>query len=389
MRATVGDRVAGKRDYYEILGVPRGASADELKRAYRQAAMKYHPDRNRDPGAEEKFKEAAEAYEVLGDEEKRARYDRFGHDGVNGARGRDFGGMNVEDIFSAFGDIFGDAFGGIGGARGRARGVDIEAVVEIDLKEVATGVERQIKFQRLDFCGTCDGSGAAAGTAKRACRTCGGYGQVERRQSLGGIFETRTVTACPACHGRGHTIEKACSDCRGRGRIEKERVLSVKIPQGIHDGQSIRLRGEGEPGETGSIRGDLLCTVRVKRHPFFERDGDNIICRLPVSFTQAALGAQVEVPTLSGTSPVKIAPGTQSGALFELSGKGLPNLRSGRVGAEIVMVVVEIPRKLTKAQQELLRKFAETEDTNVLPESKGFFERLKDYLTGPSSTEEK
>ncbi|MDX2200649.1 MAG: molecular chaperone DnaJ [Phycisphaerae bacterium] len=381
--------MAEKRDYYEVLGVTRESSADEIKRAYRQAAMKYHPDRNKEPGAEQRFKEAAEAYEILGNDETRARYDRFGHAGLNGAQAHDFGGMNVEDIFSIFGDIFGDAFGGRGGgARPRTRGADVEAVVEIELKDVATGAEKQLRIQRNEFCDPCGGSGAAPGTKRTPCRMCGGYGQVERRQSIGGIFETRTVSACPNCQGRGQIIDQPCKDCRGAGRKAKERTITVKIPPGVHEGQSVRLRGEGEPAETGTNRGDLLCRVVIRQHPFLQRDGDNVVCRVPISFSQAALGAEIKVPTLAGTTELKISPGTQSGALFQLSGRGLPNLRSGRPGSQIVQVVVEIPTKLSKPQQELLRKFAETEDKQVLPESKGFFERLREYLTGSGEKED-
>jgi molecular chaperone DnaJ len=375
-------RVAEKRDYYEVLGVDRNATADEIKRAYRQAAMKYHPDRNKEQGAEARFKEAAEAYEILSDQEKRARYDRYGHAGLNGARTRDYAHMNPDDIFSVFADLFGgdSPFGGRGRAS-RTHGVDIETTLEIDLKDVATGVERKLRFHRMDLCETCDGSGAAPGSRKRQCSTCGGYGQVERQANVG-FFVTRTVTECPTCAGRGYHIEQKCSLCGGVGRREAERTIDVKIPAGIHDGQSIRVRGEGEPGPHGNARGDLLCSIRVREHDFLQRDGDHLICRVPISFTQAALGAQLEVPTLHGGAPLKVPPGTQHGAVFKLAGKGLPNLRSGRVGDQIVQVLVEIPRKLTKTQQDLLRKFAETEDANVLPETKGFFDRLKDYLLG-------
>ncbi len=383
--------MANKRDYYEVLGLSRTAGPDEIKRAYRQAALKFHPDRNKSADAEQKFKEAAEAYEVLADPEKRQRYDHYGHAGLEGARMHDFTGMGIDDIFSVFGDLFGDMFGGgMGRGRGRGRverGVDIQTVVEVDLKEVATGVEKTLRFERADFCDRCGGQGAEPGTQRRQCRTCGGYGQVERQTSLG-VFMTRTVTECPTCHGRGDLAEKPCKACNGTGQALKERVLNVKIPAGIHDGQSVRVRGEGEPGPGRSARGDLHCLVHVRPHEFLQRDGDHLICRLPISFTQAALGSQVEVPTLTGTSPLRIPPGTQHGAVFQLQGKGLPNLRGGRSGDEIVQVLVEIPKKLTKAQEELLRKFAATEDKTVLPESKGFFDRVKEYLTGEENTAE-
>jgi molecular chaperone DnaJ len=370
------------RDYYEVLGVARDADSETLKKAYRKLALQYHPDRNPDDrAAEDKFKEASEAYEVLSDAEKRQRYDRFGHEGLNGAAIHDFSSMRVDDIFSIFGDMFSDVFGGR--VHGRAeRGVDIQTVIELDLKEVATGVEKTLRFEREDFCDRCAGKGAEPGSSQRTCRTCGGYGQVERQTAMG-PFITRTVIDCPTCRGRGSVIERPCRDCGGSGRAAKERVLSVKIPAGIHDGQSVRVRGEGEPGPGGISRGDLRCVVRVRPHEFFERDGDHLICRLPISFTQAALGTQVDVPTLTGTSPLRVPPGTQHGTLFKLPGKGLPNLQRGRTGDEVVQVLVEIPAKLSREQQELLRKFAATEDKNVLPESRGFFERVKEYLTGP------
>ena len=374
--------VASKRDYYEVLGVSKSAAPDEIKRAYRQAALKYHPDRNKEAGAEEKFKEASEAYEVLSDAEKRGRYDRYGHEGLNGVGIHDFQGMGVEDIFSIFGDIFGGAFGGGGRRRAaRDRGVDIQTVVQIDLGDAATGVEKTLRFQRMDLCDHCDGKGGEPGSKVVTCRTCGGYGQVEQQTQMG-IFTTRTVVDCPNCHGRGQTIERPCRQCGGTGRDRKDSVLQVKIPAGIHEGQRIRLRGEGEPGATGTARGDLHCVVQIRPHPFFERDGDHLICRLPISFTQAALGAQIEAPTLTGTAPLKISPGTQYGAVLRLPGKGLPNLRTGRTGDEIIQVLIEIPNKLTDQQEELLRKFAATEDKDVMPESKGFFDRVKEYFTG-------
>ncbi len=372
--------MARKRDYYEVLGVSRDASPEEIKRAYRKAALKYHPDRNKSPDAEERFKEAAEAYEVLSDPEKRNRYDRYGHAGVNGSGLHDFSHMRADDIFSIFGDLFGEMFAGQTRRRDSG-GVSIEVEVEIDLTEVATGVEKTLRFERIDFCDRCGGRGGEPGSRPATCRTCGGYGQVERQTTMG-FFVTRSVIDCPTCHGRGQVITRPCRKCRGTGRHPKECVVTVKIPPGVHDGQRIRLRGEGEPGASGMSRGDLYCVVRVREHPFFVRDGDNLICRLPISFTQAALGAQVEVPTLTGTTPLKIPPGTQHGDTFRLAGQGLPNLQSGRRGDEIVQVIVEIPRKLTREQQELLRRFAATEDRSVLPESRGFFERVREYFTG-------
>lgn len=372
--------VAQKRDYYEVLGVARSAAPDEIKRAFRQAALKYHPDRNREPGAEERFKEASEAYEVLSDDQKRQRYDRFGHAGLNGAGMHDFAHMQADEIFSVFGDLLGDLFGGRGGGRSE-RGVDIQTVIDIELREVASGVEKTIRYNHSALCERCEGSGAEPGSQRGACRTCGGYKCVEQQTSMG-FFVTRTVVECPECRGRGFLVTQVCRDCRGAGRGERERVVSVKVPAGVHDGQSVRIRGGGEPGPSGTHVGDLLCVIRVQPHPFFERDGDHLLCRVPISFTQAALGCHVDAPTLAGVTSLRIPPGTQHGAVFRLDGKGLPNLRSGRRGNEIVQVTIEVPRKLTRAQQELLRTFAATEDKDVLPESKSFFERVREYFTG-------
>lgn len=376
---------AQRHDYYDVLGVSRDASGDEIKKAYRQAALKYHPDRNRDnPDAEARFKEAAEAYEVLSDPEKRQRYDRYGHTGLSGAAMHDFTSMGVEDIFSMFGDIFG---GGIfGGGRRRGGGVDLQIQVVLTLDEVAKGVERTLEFERDDVCTHCAGSGAEPGSKRRNCPHCGGYGQVEQKTGFGALFG-RVITTCPACHGRGTLVTTPCTKCRGRGRARKRRVLNVRIPAGIHEGQAVRVAGEGEPGEDGTARGDLHCVVAIRPHPFFERHGGDLVCRLPVSFTQAALGAKIEVPTLEGREEVTIQPGTQYGELVRLRGKGLPDLRSRARGDLIVQIVVEIPKKLKPSQTELLRKFAESEDIEVLPESKGFFQRLADFFAGQWSDE--
>lgn len=380
-------RVAQKRDYYEVLGVERGAAADDIKRAFRQAALKYHPDRNREPGAEVKFKEASEAYEVLSDPEKRQRYDRFGHAGLNGAGVHDFSGMPVDDIFSMFGELFGDMLGGRG-RRGGQQGVDIQAMIEIDLGEVATGVEKQIRYERNETCEACSGSGAAPGSKPKVCRTCGGYKCVERQTNVG-FFVTRTVVDCPTCRGRGAIIEQECPACAGAGLCPQQRTINVKLPAGVHAGQSVRIRGGGEPSADHRTYGDLFCEVRVRPHPFFERDGDNLICRLPITFAQAALGATVQVPTLTGAADLKIPAGTQFGAVFRLEGKGLPVRQSSRRGDEIVQVLIEVPRKLRREQEELLRKFAATEDADVAPESRGFFDRLKEYLTGSAEPPDK
>jgi molecular chaperone DnaJ len=368
-----------KRDYYEVLNVSRSASPDEIKRAYRKAALAHHPDRNKNnPEAEAKFKEAAEAYEVLSDSQKRAQYDRYGHRGLSGSGLHDFSHMGVDDVFSIFSDIFG---GGFGGRRAVARGVDLQMEVALTLEEVSSGVERTIEFERRDFCDECAGNGAAPGSERRTCPTCGGYGQVEQASGFGALFG-RIVTTCPSCRGRGSLVVTACRECGGTGRAVRRRVVTVQIPAGIHDGQAVRIRGEGEPGDNGVTRGDMHCYVQVKPHKFLERNGNDLVCRMPISFTQAALGATVEVPTLTGKADLKIPRGTQHGQLFRLRDQGLPDLRSGQRGVEIVQVLVEMPRKLNKKQEELLRQFAETEDKTVMPESKGFFEQVVDYLSG-------
>jgi len=371
--------VAEKRDYYEVLGVARDAGPDQIKKAYRQAALKFHPDRNReDPDAESKFKEAAEAYEVLSDPEKRQRYDRYGHQGLDRQAVHDFSGMGVDDIFSMFNDIFGGSI--FGGGRGRRGGADLELQIGMTLEEIAKGAEKTIEFERHDFCGHCSGGGSEPGSPKRNCPTCGGYGQVEQSTGFGALFG-RVVTACPACRGRGMVITTPCRQCRGTGRERKHRVLAVQIPAGIQDGQGVRVAGEGEPGESGG-RGDLHVYVRQEQHPFFERRGDDLICRVPISFPQAALGAKVEVPSLDGRIDLRIPPGTQHGQLFRLAGKGLPSLRGRRPGDEIVQVWIEVPKKLNKRQEELLRQYAASEDQSVLPESKGFFDKLADFFSG-------
>ncbi|MHC5111445.1 MAG: molecular chaperone DnaJ [Planctomycetota bacterium] len=364
-----------KRDYYEVLGLARDASEDQIKKAYRRAAHKFHPDRNQnDPEAESKFKEAAESYEVLSDPSKRQRYDQFGHAGLSGAGVHDYSHMGVDDIFSMFNDIFG------GGRRSRRGGADLQTEVEITLKEASTGVERSIEFGRHDFCTVCGGNGAAPGSSREACKTCGGYGQVEQSTGFGALFG-RVVTTCPSCQGRGSRITAPCSKCHGNGRELTQRLVTVQVPVGIHDGQAIRIRGEGEPGESGH-RGDLHCYIRVTAHPFLERHNNDLVCRLPISFTQAALGAQVEVPTLTGKAEIKIPKGTQHGQLVRLAGLGMPDLRTGRRGDQLMQVFIEIPKRLNKQQEDLLRNFADTEDKSVLPESKGFFDKLMNYLSG-------
>ena len=353
-------------DYYEILGIARDASGDEVKRAYRRLAIKWHPDQNQgNPEAEARFKECAEAYEVLSDPEKRAVYDRHGHAGLRGRAGHDFNSMHVEDIFSMFNDIFGGAAPGGGRRqRGPARGYDLETEVEVTLHDVLKGCDREIPFKRLEVCGICKGSGAKPGTKPAECTTCGGQGQVAQ-QGLGGLF--RMVTTCPACQGRRTIVKDKCSECRGNGRTSVQRKLSVKIPAGISDGQVVRVAGEGEPPppqlspDGTGVRGDLHIVVRVAEDERFERQGSDLITALEVSFADAALGGTVVVPTLEGESETTLDAGTQHGELFRLEGKGVPDLRSGHRGDLVVAVQVVVPRKLSARQRELIEQLRDAD----------------------------
>ena len=374
-----------KRDYYETLGVNKSASADEIKRAYRRMAMKYHPDKNPDDKeAEAKFKECAEAYEVLSDPNKRQRYDQFGHEGLRGIGMRDYAHMRWQDIGSIFEDIFGfdDFFRDIFGTRsGRARragptrGYDLETSVELTLNDIAKGAEKTIEFTRQDTCQQCTGSGSARGTKPGRCSTCGGTGQVARG---GGFFQM--VSTCPQCRGSGEIITNPCKKCKGTGRVPKKRIVNIKIPAGVHEGQGIRVANEGEPGRGGGPRGNLYCYVRIKPHEFLQRDGNNLIAIVPISLTQAALGTTIDVPSLNGTRGLKIPPGTQYGSIFRIRGQGLPDIRTHRTGDQLVQITIETPTKLNTKQQELLREFAKTENKTVSPLSKGFFEKLKRYF---------
>lgn len=375
-----------KRDYYEVLGVSKNASPQDIKRAYRRLAIKYHPDKNPgDKDAEANFKACAEAYEVLSDPEKRRRYDQFGHDGLRGAGMHDFSRMNIDDILSMFGfeDLFGfgDLFGTGRGRRARrpgpTRGYDLETAVELTLSDIAQGTEKTIEFTRQDLCPDCTGSGSAGGKPPAVCSICGGSGQV-RKAGLGGFFQM--VSTCPHCRGSGQVITEPCKKCRGTGKVPKKRVVNIKIPVGVHEGQGIRVANEGEPGTRGGPRGDLYCYVRIKPHPFLQRDGNDLIATVPISFTQAALGATIDVPSLNGTRALKIPPGTQPGDIFRIKGAGLPDIRYHTKGDQLIRVLVEIPKKLNSRQQQLVREFAKTEDKRVFPESKKFFEKLKKYF---------
>ncbi|MBL7107295.1 MAG: molecular chaperone DnaJ [Phycisphaerae bacterium] len=370
-----------KRDYYEVLGVNKNASAEDIKRAYRRMAMKYHPDKNPgDKGAEAKFKECAEAYEVLSNPEKRQRYDQFGHEGLRGSGMHDFSRMNVDDIGSMFSDIFGfgDIFGTGRSKRrptGPAKGYDLETTVELTLNDIAEGTEKTIEFTRQDICGDCGGSGSYKGSKPSKCPACGGSGQISRG---GGFFQM--VSTCPHCHGEGKVITNPCKKCRGTGQVPKKRIVAVKIPAGVHEGQGVRVSNEGEPGKQGGPRGDLYCYIRIAKHEFLERDGNTLIAVVPISFTQAALGATIEVPSLNGTKQLKIPAGTQYGNVFRIKGQGLPNMRSRQKGDQLVQITIETPTKLNGKQKDLLSEFAKTENKNVNPQSESFIEKLKKYF---------
>ena len=378
--------MAQKRDYYEVLGVDRNAGADELKKSYRKLALKYHPDRNKDDSqAAEKFKEAAEAYEVLNDPEKRRIYDQFGHEGLDRG-GYQRGFSSFEDIFSAFNDIFGGGGGGgsifgdlfgfqTGGRRSRhrpERGASLKCEIRISLEDAFEGVDKTIELNRNEICETCRGSGAKPGTSVAACTTCHGTGEIQQSQ---GFFAMRTI--CPQCNGTGELIESPCTSCRGMGRTPKKRSISIRIPPGVHDGTQMRVSGEGEPGYNNGPRGDLYCIIRVGRHSLFQRDDDDLLCEVPISFSQCALGSELDVPSIKGKAVLKVPAGTQTGKIFRLRKQGMPNVYGHGRGDLLVRVKIETPRKLTPKQAELLKEFAKTEEKNVTPERKSFFEKVK------------
>lgn len=366
--------MASKRDYYQVLGVARDAGDDEIKRAYRKLAMQYHPDRNvGDKEAEEKFKEAAEAYEVLRDPQKRQRYDRYGHAGLDGLGFPNF--QNAESVFDLFGDIFGEMFGGRG--RGGPRsGRDLQVGVEIDLVEAARGTTRTVAYTREEVCRECGGEGSRRGSKPAVCRRCHGQGVILHGQ---GFF--RVQQTCPGCGGRGAVITDPCPTCYGQGHVEARSSVEVNIPPGVDTGTRIRVGGEGEAGDPGGAPGDLYVLLRVRDHPLFQRDGPHLICQVPVTFSQAALGADIEVPTLDGPITHPLGRGTQSGEVVRIYGKGMPNLRGGRRGDLLMQVVVETPRSLTKRQEELLRELAELDQRHVSPQRKSFLDKLKDFFT--------
>ncbi|MFK7820443.1 MAG: molecular chaperone DnaJ [Planctomycetaceae bacterium] len=371
-----------KRDYYEVLGVSKDSSAAEIKKAYRKLALANHPDRNQgDDEAVERFKEASEAFDVLSNADKKARYDRYGHAGLGGAAGGGGAGFgDVGDIFDAFGDLF-EGFGFSGGRRGRGggrrRGASLRTSVTIDLEEAGVGCTREIEVGRRQPCTTCDGSGAKPGTSPVKCSTCGGHGQVIQSQ---GFF--RLQTTCPHCRGAGTTIAEKCGDCRGEGRIEKPATLEVKIPAGIDNDMQLCLRGEGEAGPQGAGAGDLYVDVNVRKHSIFEREGTHLICRVPVTYTQAALGAEIEIPLLAGRHQLKVPPGTQPDEVIRLRGKGMKHPQGGATGDLHVQIKVAVPKKLTTEEEALLRQLAELEEANVSAEQKSFFDKVKDYFAG-------
>lgn len=385
-----------KRDYYEVLGVSKDADEKTIKKAYRKVALKYHPDRNPDDKeAEEKFKEAAEAYEVLSDPNKKARYDRYGHAGVDGNAGGGFSGrgMNMEDIFEQFGDIFGDggspfeAFfrGSGGGGRRRAsgkRGSNLRIKVPLTLEEIESGTSKKIKVKKQIVCDLCGGSGAKDASSKSTCNTCGGSGVVRQVRSTF-LGQMQTTTTCPTCSGTGEMITASCSKCKGQGRIYNDETIEIEIPAGVEEGMQLSMRGRGNAGEKGGPAGDLLITIEEKEHESFERDGQNIIYELYLNFADAALGTSAQVPTLAGNVKIKIPPGTQSGKIFRLRGKGLPSVQGYGKGDQLIHVNIWTPKNLTKEEKELIAKLKDMPNFNPSPgkSEKGFFSKMKDYFS--------
>ncbi|MCD2421290.1 molecular chaperone DnaJ [Niabella pedocola] len=383
-----------KRDYYEVLGVSKSASADEIKKAYRKVAMQFHPDRNPgDKAAEDKFKEAAEAYEILSDADKRAQYDRFGHAGVSG-NGRGFGGgMNMDDIFSQFGDVFGeDLFGSFfGGGRSgrqgqRARGVrgsNLRVKLKLSYEEIAKGVTKNIKVKKYVSCTTCGGSGAKDKGSVQTCSTCQGSGQVRRVQNTF-LGQMQTVTTCPTCNGEGTTITAKCSSCKGEGRVYAEETITIDVPAGVQAGMQLSVSGKGNAGERGGAAGDLIVLIEEEAHKELHREGLNVAYDLHISFTDAVFGTSLEVPTIDGRAKIKIPPGTQSGKIFRLKGKGFPNVHSHyEKGDQLIQVNVWTPQQLTDEEKELLEKLGESSNMKPQPEKaeKGFFDKIRDLFS--------
>jgi molecular chaperone DnaJ len=380
----------GKRDYYEILGVSKEATKEEIKKAYRKQALKYHPDKNPgDKKSEENFKEAAEAYEVLSNDEKKARYDRFGHAGMgsnsNGFSGQ---GMTVEDIFSSFGDIFGDAFGGFGAFGGGGRrakrvnkGTNLRVKVKLTLQEIATGTEKKIKVSKYDVCDTCNGTGAADASSMSTCTTCRGTGHVTRLTNTM-LGQMQTTSVCPACGGEGKTITKKCTACYGEGIVQKEEVIKINIPAGVSKGMQMTVSGKGNAPRRGGVNGDLLVVFDEEEHPALIREGNDLIFNLFISIPDAILGTHVEVPTVDNNVKIKIEPGTQPGKILRLRGKGLPEVNGYGKGDLLVNVNVWIPKNMTKDELRAFEKFKESDSFTPSPDKndRGFFDRMKGYF---------
>lgn len=385
-----------KRDYYEILGVQKGASADEIKKSYRKVAMQFHPDRNPgDKAAEEKFKEAAEAYEVLSDSDKRAQYDRYGHAGVSGNGRGGFGGhgMNMEDIFSQFGDVFGDDlfgsfFGGggrRGGGGGRARGVrgsNLRVKLKLNYEEIAKGVTKSIKVKKYVSCNTCNGSGAKDKGSVQTCGTCGGSGQVRKVQSTF-LGQMQTVTTCPTCNGEGTTITAKCGSCKGEGRMYGEETVSIDIPAGVQEGMQLSMSGKGNAGERGGMAGDLIILIEEEKHPELQRDGLNVAYDLYISFPDAVFGANLEVPTIDGRAKIKIPPGTQSGKIFRLKGKGFPAVNSYEKGDQLIHVNVWTPQHMNAEEKAMMEKLHKSSNFEPKPDKseKSFFDKVREMFS--------
>ena len=379
----------GKRDYYEVLGISKNASKEEIKKAYRKQALKYHPDKN--PGnksAEENFKEAAEAYEVLSNDDKKARYDQFGHAGLGGAGGGGFGGgMTVEDIFSHFGDIFGDAFGGFGGFGGSRRsrrvnkGSNLRVKVKLNLQEIATGVTKKIRLNKYVSCHSCSGTGAENGSSYSTCSTCQGTGQVTKIAHTF-IGQMQTTSTCPSCSGEGKTITSKCKTCFGEGIVKENEVVDLQIPAGVAEGMQMSVSGRGNAARRGGINGDLLVLIEEEKHPELIRDGNDLIYNLFISFPQAAIGSNVEIPTVDSMVKIKIDPGTQPGKILRLKGKGLPDVNGYGRGDLLVHINVWVPKNISKEEQKALEKLEESENFKPSPneKEKNFFERMKSYF---------
>ena len=376
--------MADKRDYYEVLGISKGASEDEIKKAYKKMARKYHPDLNPDnKEAEEKFKEVNEAYEVLSDPNKKARYDQYGHAGVDPNFGAGGAGFDGSFDFGDLGDIFGSFFGGGFGGGGRRtnpnapqRGESIRLSLTISFEEAAFGCEKEVTVERMEQCGTCSGSGCAAGTTPEVCPDCHGSGQVQvRRQTPMGVFAT--TSPCGRCGGKGKIIHQPCPDCRGTGAVRKRKTIKASVPAGIDNGQTISIRGQGHAGKNGGPAGDLLITITVRPHELFRREGTSVLCEAPITFAQAVLGAELEIPTIDGKVKYDLPEGTQSGTTFRLKGKGIPSINGRGRGDQYVTVYIETPRNLNKEQKDALKKFAETMGDNNYEERRKFFKKSK------------